>query len=169
ARGPDRLGRLPRGRSGGPTDDAQIRARADPRRDRQGSPRTARGRTRRRVAALVREPMPHSSKKRGHFRKTEKPPDVVHKKKPTYIPARRGRKERTMEHEKEPHGPPPPPVPPRTPRPTDHKSDPKADEPPKPGRPPHWHEGDPEPEDEEAKHLPPKDEEPKHLPPKDEK
>jgi hypothetical protein len=96
--------------------------------------------------------MPHSSKKRGHFRKTEKPPDVVHKKKPTYIPARRGRKETTMEKtpEKEPHGPPPPlpPKPGETP----------ADETPKPGRPPHWHEGDPEPEDEEAKHLPPKDE-----------
>jgi hypothetical protein len=102
--------------------------------------------------------MPHSSKKRGHFRKTEKPPDVVHKKKPTYIPARRSRKETTMEKtpEKEPHGPPPPPLPPRTPRPT---GEPATDEP-KPGRPPHWHEGDPEPEEEEeeAKHLPPKDE-----------
>jgi hypothetical protein len=85
--------------------------------------------------------MPHSSKKRGHFRKK---PDVVH------IPPLKVRKEKSMEKtpEKEPHGPPPPP-----PKPGDKP----ADEP-KPGRPPHWHEGDPEPEDEEAKHLPPKNE-----------
>jgi hypothetical protein len=97
--------------------------------------------------------MPHSSKKRGHFRKTEKPEKPV-RKKPVYIPAaRKTRKETTMEKmpEKEPHGPTPPP------KPGDKPADKPADEP-KPGRPPHWHEGDPEPEDEEAKHLPPKDE-----------
>jgi hypothetical protein len=81
-----------------------------------------------------------SSKKRGHFRKK---PDVVH------IPPLKVRKEKSMEKtpEKEPHGPQP--LPPKP-------GDKPADEP-KPGRPPHWHEGDPEPEDEEAKHLPPKD------------
>jgi hypothetical protein len=92
--------------------------------------------------------MPHSSKKRGHFRKEPKKPEVVRK------PVRKSRKETTMEKtpEKDPHGPPPPP-----PKPGDKPADKPADEP-KPGRPPHWHEGDPEPEDEEAKHLPPKDE-----------
>jgi hypothetical protein len=83
-----------------------------------------------------------SSKKRGHFRKK---PEVVH------IPPLKVRKEKSMEKtpEKEPHGPPPPPKPGEKPADTGE---------PKPGRPPHWHEGDPEPEDEEAKHLPPKDE-----------
>ena len=77
--------------------------------------------------------MPSSSKKRGHFRKK---PTVVQ------IPPQ---KERHMEkhdkdlHEKEPHGPPPPPPPPA--------AEPPAEEP-TPGRPPHWHEGDPEPKEE---------------------
>jgi hypothetical protein len=58
--------------------------------------------------------------------------------------------------EDQPPGPPPPPKPGDAPKPGDEK--PAADETPKPSRPPHWHEGDPEPKDEEAKHLPPKDE-----------
>ncbi len=70
--------------------------------------------------------MPHSSKKRGHFRKK---PDVVQI--PTWVT-----KERDMEKTlKEPMGPPTPPKPGDKPAP---------DEEPTPGRPPHWHEGDPE-------------------------
>lgn len=82
------------------------------------------------------------SKSRGHFRKK---PEVIR------IPPR---KERRMEKKEEhPMGPPPPA------KPGDKPADkPAEDETPKPSRPPHWHEGDPEPKDEEAKHLPPKDE-----------
>jgi hypothetical protein len=57
--------------------------------------------------------------------------------------------------EDQPLGPPPPPKPGDAPKPADK---PTEDVAPKPSRPPHWHEGDPEPKDEEAKHLPPKDE-----------
>jgi hypothetical protein len=82
--------------------------------------------------------MPHSSKKKGHFRKKEKP-EIVHRPRIT-----RKQKERTMEKtpEKDPMGPRPVPT---TPKPGE-----QPDDAPKPGRPPHWHEGDPEPEDKEA-------------------
>jgi hypothetical protein len=69
-----------------------------------------------------------SSKSRGHFRKK---PTVIQ------IPTQ---EERHMEKDKEPLGPPKPPPPPPP-------GDPPAEEP-QPGRPPHWHEGDPEPKDE---------------------
>jgi len=87
------------------------------------------------------------SKSRGHFRKkAEKVTAAVQKV------MRRRRKETNMDPKKPDEKPGP--MGPPAPKPADDKP---AEGPPQPGRPPHWHEGDPEPTGEEAQHLPPDD------------